>query len=100
MAKLLAFVNIGEMYLYRWQFNRGKGITNSHAGVGIGSRVDENPLESPSGGLNGINKRTFRIGLNNRNITFQFSGQLRKGSSNVVKGKGSVEFRFASSKEV
>jgi hypothetical protein len=61
MPKLLTFVNVGEMYLYRWQGNCGKGVANSYTGMGIGSRVDEYPVKNPLRSLNGINKRTFRI---------------------------------------
>ena len=44
MAKFFPLMNIGQMHFNRWQTYRRNSIPNRDAGVGIGGRVNDDPI--------------------------------------------------------
>ena len=63
MAELFTPVDIGKMYLYERQLDRGKRIANGNAGVGIRSGVDKDAVTIIRGSLYGIDQVPLGVGL-------------------------------------
>ena len=52
MAKFFPLMNIGQMHLNRRQADRRNGVPDCDAGVGIGGRVNDDPIVSRPSLLN------------------------------------------------
>ena len=61
MAKFFPLMNIGQMHLNRRQAGRRNGVTDCDAGVGIGSRVNDDPVVSRPSLLNPSDQFTLAI---------------------------------------
>ena len=61
MAKFFPLMDIGQMHLYRRQADRREGIPDCDAGMGIGSRVNDDSVVSRPSLLNPGNQFTLAI---------------------------------------
>ena len=88
------------MNLYRRQRDRGQGITNGDAGMGIGSRIDENPLDTPLSTLNCIHQRSLVVGLDNVYRATELLCQIPEPLIDGLKGIGAVNAWFACTEKI
>jgi len=63
-AELFAAVGVGEMDLYRRQSHRFEGVEEGDTAMGVGAGVDDDPINSVVGALDGIDKVAFMVRLN------------------------------------
>jgi hypothetical protein len=61
MAKFFPLMNVGQMHLNRRQADRRNGIPDCDAGVGIGGRVNNDPIVSRPSLLNPGDQFTLAI---------------------------------------
>jgi len=77
MAEFLPLVNIGQMYFNCRQADPRDSIPDRDAGVGIGSRVNDNSVVFCPSLLNPGNQLTLAIGLAQIYLHSQLLRQLR-----------------------
>lgn len=66
MAERLAAIDIAEMNLYSGNVYGSDRVSNGHAGVRVGTRINQDALMLPPRSLNSVNESTFVIGLKSR----------------------------------
>jgi len=99
-SELFTPMDIGEMNLDRRQRDRSQGITNGDAGMGICSRIDEDPLGHPQSTLDCIHQRPFMVGLDYGYRAAELLRQIPESLIDGLKGIDAVDARFAGTEQI
>ena len=94
-------VNIGQMHFDEGDFHRRQGIAQRHAGVGEGSRIDDDERSAIGvGGVDAVDQHMFGVAL--QPVKAHASG-LSLGSQAAVdvgQGVSAIQMRFAHAQHV
>lgn len=100
MPKLLPAMDIGEMDLYKGKSDGSHGVAQSNAGMGIGSRIDQNTIIIGRRRLDSIHQCPLTIGLKERQDTPKFCSQRIQGTVDLVKRQTAIDFRFTPAQHI
>lgn len=84
VAKRLPLMDVRQMHFNGGQSYGRNGIANRDARMGVGGRIDDDPLIATAALLNPIDQFPFAVGLMNIHFHRQFLGQAGQGSVYAV----------------
>lgn len=100
VAKFFPLMNIGQMHLNRRQANRRNGVPDCDTGVGIGGRVNDDPIVFRPSLLNPGDQFALAIRLAEVHFHCQLLRQLRDGRVQGIEGQGAVNRLFPGPEEI
>ncbi len=84
MTEWFPLVDVRQMNLNGGQAHCRNSVPNRDTGMGVGGRIDDNPLIAASTLLDPVDEFPFAIGLSNVDFHGQILGELDHGRVNAV----------------
>jgi hypothetical protein len=100
LPKSFAASQIGEMHFDGRNLDGGDGISQRHTGVGIGTGIDDQRIDAPHRPLNGIDKASFMVGLQDFELDMVLSSKLLQAMVDVLKGDNPIHLGFSAAEQV
>jgi hypothetical protein len=100
MPELFASVNVGKMDFNRGYSDRRDGITQGHAGVGIGGGVQNDGVSIPFRLLNPGYQLSFKVGLSKVDVCSGSVGAFPDPFLDVSEGIPAIHVWFARAQQI
>lgn len=100
MSKLLPSRRIGEVDLDGGEAHRQQRVSNGNAGVGVSTRIDDDPRYQRSRRLNCVDQAALGVGLGSGDRDLKLGAPISDQAVDLGEGCGSVDLRLPGAEQV